>query len=223
VDLVGLLYRPLTRPAAHRVLIGRPRSRQEPERGRFTRANVDDLLGIAWDLYRKRALDLQPQPTIGSAMNLRLACFTLAFLDTLLAEAVDRDYAIELVADAAWWVYRRWARIALATGRLTPWKRTVLGFATIAPHDGRDTVSLRFPFNAPGYLVENVAVARGVGFDVVRCPVAEFFRAQGAADLCLASWCNLDYALAEMTQDGLARSKTLVGGEGRCDFRLNQR
>jgi hypothetical protein len=33
---------------------------------------------------------------------------------------------------------------------------------------------------------------------VVRCPVAEFFRNHAAADLCVSSWCNLDFPLGEM-------------------------
>jgi ubiquinone biosynthesis protein len=80
---------------------------------------------------------------------------------------------------------------------------------------------LRFPFNAPGYLIENVAAQKGTAFDVVRCPIADYFRGQGAADLCSASWCNLDYALAELTHEKLVRTKTLAHGDDRCDFRLN--
>lgn len=92
-----------------------------------------------------------------------------------------------------------------------------LGFARI-DHDGR--VSLRFPFNAPGYVVETVSGVGGTAFDVVKCPVAQYFGGRGAADLCLASWCNLDYALADLTRETLTRTKTLVGGQDRCDFRV---
>jgi hypothetical protein len=81
-------------------------------------------------------------------------------------------------------------------------------------------MSLRFPFNAPGYLIEPVAAQNGTAFDVVRCPIADYFRKQGAVDLCSASWCNLDYALAELTHDKLVRTKTLVRGDDRCDFEL---
>ena len=46
------------------------------------------------------------------------------------------------------------------------------------------------------------------------------FRAHGAADLCRASWCDLDYALAEMQGRRLKRTTTLVEGADRCDFRF---
>ena len=150
-------------------------------------------------------------------MNVRLACFTMAFFDALLAIDTDRAYAIELVADAAWRVYRLWSMIATGLARLTPGKTTALAFA-VAKHGD---VSLRFPFNAPGYLIEAVPADSGTAFDVVRCPIADYFRGQGAIDLCSASWCNLDYALAELTHEKLVRTKTLVRGDGRCDFRLS--
>jgi hypothetical protein len=222
MDWVRLIYQPLTARAARRVLVGRVRSRQAPEAGRFTRADADRFLKTAWTRYRERTPELAPQPTIGSTMNVRLACFTMSFFDALLAESVERDYAIEIIADAAWWVYRLWARIALGMARPNSRNRTALGFAVVA-NDHNGSISLRFPFNTPGYLIETVAADHGVAFDVVRCPVASYFRRQNAIDLCTASWCNLDYALAELTDEKLTRTLTLVGGQDRCDFRLSPR
>ncbi len=219
MDGVRLLYQPLARMAAHRVLIGRLRACDAAEHGRFTGANIDRLLNAAWTNYAERSGSLPPQPTIGSTMNVRLACFTMSFFDALLADGIERGYAIELIADAAWWVYRKWAWIAVLLAHVTQGKK-VLGFATV--NGDRRLVSLRFPFNAPGYRIETVNAEAGTAFDVVHCPVAAFFGAQGAADLCIASWCNLDYPLAEMTREKLVRTKTLVGGQDRCDFRVSE-
>ena len=131
---------------------------------------------------------------------------------------IDRAYAIEIVADAVWRVYRLWSTIALKLTYLTPGRKTSLAFAVASQGDRPGGVSLSFPFNAPGYVIETVPTESGTAFDVVRCPVADYFRKQGAVDLCTASWCNLDYALAEMK---LARTKTLVRSADRCDFRLS--
>ncbi|MDE2135725.1 MAG: L-2-amino-thiazoline-4-carboxylic acid hydrolase [Alphaproteobacteria bacterium] len=221
MDGVRLLYRPLASIAAHRVLIGRLRSRDTAEKGRFTRADVDGLLDAAWMHYRERIGNLPPQPTIGSTMNVRLACFTMSFFDALLVDRIERRYAIELIADAAWWVYRKWAWIAVLLAHMTPGKK-VLGFATVEGNGDRRLISLRFPFNAPGYRIETVNTQVGTAFDVVYCPIAAFFRSQDAADLCIASWCNLDYALAEITREKLVRTKTLAGGQDRCDFRVSE-
>jgi hypothetical protein len=206
MDIVRFVYRPFTTRAARRALVGRSRVRQTPEAGRFTRADVDSLLRTAWTFYAER-----------------LACFTLSFFDALLAVGTDRDYAIEIVADATWNVYQVWARVALAAARVTRGKTTSLGFAISGKRNGHGSVSLRFPFNAPGYLIEPVAVSSGTAFDVVRCPAATYFRGQGAVDLCTASWCNLDYPLSEMTHQALVRTKTLVTGHDRCDFRITEK
>ena len=223
MDYVKFIYRPLAARAARQAVIGRIRARRSPERGRFTRANVDDVLANAWLHYAERAGKLRSEPTVGSRMNVRLACFTMSFFDALLASGVEREYAIELVADAVWRVYRLWSTIALGLTRLTPGKATALAFAVTNDGDHQGCVSLSFPFNAPGYLIEPVAADIGTSFDVVRCPVADYFRGQGAIDLCSASWCNLDSALAELTNEKLVRTKTLVRGDDGCDFRLNKK
>ena len=50
----------------------------------------------------------------------------------------------------------------------------------VSTHGNRQGgVSLRFPFNAPGYLIEPVPANSGTAFDVVRCPIADYFRGQG--------------------------------------------
>jgi hypothetical protein len=102
-------------------------------------------------------------------------------------------------------------------------RATPLGFAKVGDKRGAKSITLRFPFNAPGYLIKRAAGDRGLVFDVVRCPVASYFRKRDAADLCVASWCNLDYALAELTNETLVRTKTLAGGDDRCDFRITKR
>lgn len=216
MDFVRLLYRPLAKRAARHVLIGRVRAPQSPGEGRFTRDNVDDLLNGAWVDYAMRSKKLSREPTIGSRMNVRLACFTMSFFEALMAAGTDRDYAIELISDTAWRVYRLWSGVALVLARVTPGKTTSLAFAV----NRGGGLSLSFPFNAPGYLIKPVPTASGTAFDVVRCPIAEYFRSESAIDLCTASWCNLDYALAELTHEKLIRTKTLVRGDGLCDFRL---
>ena len=111
-------------------------------------------------------------------MNVRLACFTFSFFGALLDEGVERKHAIELVADAAWGIYAVWSRLVSGVARLAA-GNSALGFATKPKRGGR--LSLRFPFNAPGYVIE---------------------------------------AVTEMTNQKLVRTKTLVEGADRCDFRV---
>jgi hypothetical protein len=179
MDYVRFIYRPLAARAARQALVGRNRVRQSPDRGRFTRADVGALLKTAWVDYAERAGKLPPEPTVGSRMNVRLACFTMSFFNALLASGTEREYAIELVADAAWKVYRLWSIIALGLAHLTPGKTTALAFAVGKHGDNPSDVSLRFPFNAPGYIIETVPADSGTAFDVVRCPNRGLFPRAG--------------------------------------------
>ncbi|MEO8901951.1 MAG: hypothetical protein ABI627_10525, partial [Polyangiaceae bacterium] len=97
IDWVKAFYRPLARRATQRVIAGRIRDRLSPGKGRFTRRDVDKLLEGAWDAYDQAVPTLAVQPTRGSTMNVRLACFTLSVFNALLALDVERKYAIELV------------------------------------------------------------------------------------------------------------------------------
>ena len=145
MDMVKLLYEPISKRAARRALLGRTRARLWPEKGRFTRSDVKRLLDAAWRRYDEVLSDLPEQPTRGSTMNVRLACFTFSFFEQLLATGAEREYAIELVADASWQVYQMWARLASAAGRLAHGKSTGLAFAVRKTGDREGLVSLKFP------------------------------------------------------------------------------
>ncbi len=149
MDYVKFIYLPLARGAARQALVGRNRTRGSAERGRFTRLDVDRFLKEAWQSYDKDVAGLPREPTIGSRMNVRLACFTMSFFQALTSAGTDRPYAIELVSDAVWRVYRVWSIVASALAHLTPGKKTALAFAVTSQSRHSAGVSLTFPFNAP--------------------------------------------------------------------------
>ncbi len=214
--LFRLIFKPLSNWAAHRTLVGRNRSRHTPEQSRFTRAEVSALVTQTW----RSVDDLIPiviqEPTFGSRMNVRLAGLTLAFFRSLTTAGTEREYAIELIGDICWKIYQWWGHITLFAARrlhrdvIRDQEKRVYG-------DGYFAMS--FPFNPPGYRAHYVPTEQGVGFDVIRCPVAEYFRAHGAPDLGVGTWCMLDYALAEMGGLRLTRTRTLAAGDKQCDFR----
>jgi L-2-amino-thiazoline-4-carboxylic acid hydrolase-like protein len=217
------LYRPIIRWAARRALVGRNRDRNRSAQGRFTRVEVDRSIDQAWRRFQALAPSLPLEPTVGSRMNVKLAALTISLFQVLLDGGIERAYAIELVSDTIWQVYRKWGRIGQFLDRVLPRAlvkpmRNETDLKRRVRKDG--TVVLNFPFNPPGYLAQYVPTKGALGFDMIRCPVAQVFRAQGAADLCWASWCDLDYALGEMQGIRLQRTTTLVEGADRCDFRL---
>lgn len=67
-----------------------------------------------------------------------------------------------------------------------------------------------FPFSSPDYVMVDIETDDAtVGFDVLRCPVAELFRKAGKADLCFSTWCSLDYPLVRKWGGALGRTTTI--------------
>lgn len=192
-------------------LIGRNRVAYHPEQGRFTRADVRRIAKDAWRSYDNPNASVPKASTVGARMNLQLACITLTFYQTLRAHNVSADDALEYISEAAWRIYRGWGHlpqvIAAALAR-QPLKR--LRVAT--------DLFRRFPFNPPAYLMEDIASEIEVAFHVHRCPVANYFLANDAGEVCVGVWCNQDYALAEQWGGKLKRDKTLAKGDDHCNF-----
>lgn len=201
------------RVAARRGLVGRSRSRTDPTAGRFTPRQVTQVVDEAFSRFLSRVGDLPAEPTLGSRQNVTLAALTLSLLDALEAAGIDRDYAIELTGDICWQFYRQWGRLTKAATRLL--SRDRVRRVRLNVH-----AFLTFLFSRPGYQFDDVEQVDGRSLNVRRCPVADYLGSRGAADLCAGSWCNLDYALAEIWDATLARSGTLVGGADCCDFRF---
>ncbi len=207
------ILKPLLRWATRRALVGRSRSALNSEQGRFTRAEVDRVLQQLWRNYDELVPGIPWEPTFGARMTLRLACATVAAYRALVAAGIEKDEAIRLIADVAW--------VACGKGAALP-GLVARAFARDSVRRLRITTDLvrRFPFNPPGYVIEDVAAANGaVAFDVRRCPVADYFRSHDLGQLCVGTWCSQDYAFAEMWGGKLERKGTLAGGGDRCDFR----
>lgn len=209
--LISIALWPWLSRAARRTLTGRNRDRLDPQRGRFDRDEVRHLLREAWRQYEELRKDLPDEPTRGSRLNVRLAALTLALHRSLCQAGVDAAYAADLVADTGWQIYRVWGRTALGVGS---WgarsKRRRL--------ERMLRLFLRFPFNAPGYLYEWEELPDGIRTEFRRCPVADFFRSQGEAEVCRRTWCTFDFPLGELAGGRYRRTKTLSQGDPVCDM-----
>ena len=211
-----VLVKPWAGWAARSALVGRPRSRRDPARGRFRRADVRRMLRGAWARFDRLRAELPAEPTAGSRLNVMLAALTLAMLDAVVDQGVERNYAVELVGDAAWRIYAQWGRVPRLVARLVtndPARRMRICVNTF----------LRFPFNRPGYRYQDRPEPAGRALDMLRCPVADYLGAHGASDLAVGAWCNLDFELARMWGGTLERHGSLAAGDPRCDFRFKAR
>jgi ubiquinone biosynthesis protein len=202
------------RVAAGRAIVGRNRSRTDPIAGRFTQREVTRFVDDAFGRFERQVPTLPGEPTVGSRQNVMLAALTLSLLEAFEEAGIERAYAIELTGDTCWRFYRHWGRVTKAVTSLVsrdPTRRLRLSVNAF----------LTYPFARPGYRFDDVPEEDGRSLNMVRCPVADYLGQRGAADLCAGSWCNLDYALAEMWGARLERSGTLVGGASCCDFRFH--
>jgi len=199
---VGTWGRLLLTPAAGRAL-----------RGRFSPADIRGVMDDAFEDYEQQRPRIPGEKDIGARLMVHFAALTAGFYRALVARRLPDEDARRLTAQTTWLVYDKMAAIPWALARLTRRGR----YARL-----RRATDLfrRFPFRAPGYDMVDVAAAGNVvAFDVRRCPVAEYFQAQGLSQVCVDAWCNLDVPLAEKWGARLERTGTLAQGAECCDFR----
>ena len=80
-------------------------------------------------------------------------------------------------------------------------------------------IGLKLEFTEPSYHHRRVPVSGGDGFDMLRCPIADYLKSQDASDLCVTAFCSLDFGIFELIGLHLERSGTIAGGAELCDFR----
>lgn len=184
---------------------------------RFARRHLgqetEQLLSETWATYDTLETDIPLQPNIGAMLTTHLAALTLALHRTLVSHARSPEQSHALIHAIGWDIYRRMADPPLELARAItadPAKR--LRIAT--------DLFRRFPFGPPGYGWRDVDAGEDiVAFDCTKCPVADFFAQNGNAELCTATWCALDFPLAEKWGGRLVRPKTIASGHDHCNFR----
>jgi ubiquinone biosynthesis protein len=174
---------------------------------------VADILSQTWERYYDLEPSIAIQPTLGAVFTTHLAAATLAMHEVLLRHGVSATESHRLIYDIGWRLYVQMGEppmlMASAFTR-DPHKR--LKLAT--------DLFRAFPFGPPSYGWTDVPSADGaIAFDCTKCPVAEFFDAHNNSELCVQTWCRLDFPLAEKWGGQLQRSGTIASGAARCDFR----
>jgi hypothetical protein len=104
----------------HQALQGRMWDRSRPERGRLLDHEVDAILGRAWQLVDEMLPEarLEQIPARGDRQNLLFAVLTVAAYRALRDAGLEREYAMELVADVGWKVYERVVALPRGIARL---------------------------------------------------------------------------------------------------------
>ncbi len=143
----------------------------------------------------------------------QLSALTLAMYEALRVAGQSADGATRLIYEVGWLVYTKMGAVPWAmAGAFSQDGYEKLRFAT--------TAFRTFPFDSPSYGWQDRAAGPGVvAFNCLKCPVADYFRAQNESDLCVNTWCKLDYPLARQWGAELTRTGTIASGAPMCDFR----
>jgi ubiquinone biosynthesis protein len=175
--------------------------------------SVDVLLSEAWKRYYELEPSIAIQPTRGAVFTTHLAAATLALHEVLLRHGISAADSHRLIYDIGWRIYVQMGEIPLL----------VASAVTRDPHKRLKLATdlfRTFPFGAPSYQWRDVMSTDGsIAFDCTKCPVAEFFGKHDASELCVQTFCQLDFPLAEKWGGRLLRTGTIASGAARCDFR----
>jgi ubiquinone biosynthesis protein len=175
--------------------------------------SISDVMKQTWARYYELEPTVAIQPTLGAVFTTHAATLILAMHETLLGHGVAATESHRLIYDMGWSVYRQMAEPPLLiASAFTRDPRKRLKLAT--------DLFRSFPFGSPGYEWRDVPSPDGaIAFDCVKCPVAEFFASHNASELCVQTFCRLDFPLAQTWGGRLERSGTIASGAQRCDFR----
>ena len=183
----------------------------------FDSATIESIVSATFVDYESQRPQIPSETAAGGRLMVHCAALTIGLYRALVAHGVARLQARSLTAAITWRVYKKLAAVPTGLTKLP-------GRSTRDRVKRATDLFRRFPFSAPSYvMVDVVDEPETVAFDVRRCPVAEYFLAQGLPELCVESWCNLDIPLAEKWGAHLERSQTIVGGADHCDFRWRVR
>jgi L-2-amino-thiazoline-4-carboxylic acid hydrolase len=179
----------------------------------MSREQSAGILTPVWRLYDAETPQVSTTEGVGPTLVLHLAAITIAFHQALIDAGYEDEAAAQLVADVAWVVYRKMGAFVSLLSRFAAKDQ----FERIRT---ATRIFRRFPFGSPAYQWKEIRAAPNtVAFDCTHCPAAEYFASRNRADLCVRTFCNLDFPLAKDWSAELQRTGTIAGGAKRCDFR----
>ena len=149
----------------------------------------------------------------GVRLLLKLACKNIALYRSLLHCHVDKEKALfimenvqcEFTKNFASFIHGLSGLVCRDAQRRLEWVDKFLWKFLFTP-----------PFRRTSYSIEENSIA----FKVVRCPIANYFKAYTHSELCKSAFCNLYYHWAELGGVTLDRSRTLASGASYCGFRF---
>ncbi len=180
---------------------------------KMSRDEADGTLESVWRNYAEAAPAVPKGEGFGPTIVLHLAAITIALHQTLVDSGRSDEAAAQLVVDVGWVIYRKMGAVAWMLSR-------TVGKDEFRRMKAATQMFRRFPFSSPAYQWKEVAAeANVVAFNCERCPAAQYFASKNKSDLCVRTFCNLDFPLAKDWGAELERTGSIAGGADHCDFR----
>ena len=155
------------------------------------------------------------RPRHGFALNRLMAIMQghAALYPRLRAHGLSPAAAGEIIEAINWQIFGPSTRLAFALSRLRSGRRL---------RRVRWIIDLLFRvvFTAP-FRRQMQADGDGLWFDVLACPLADYFRAQNLPELTHYAACQLDYRMAQVWGVHLQRQHTIAQEAPLCDFRFH--
>lgn len=153
----------------------------------------------------------RPRHSLGVNIFLRYMEWDNALYRALQEHGMPQEQASQLIEEINWEVFGAGTMASFTLSRLRSkqlqtriqWVLDLMFFALFTK-----------PFRKVSVPSDN-----GIAFDVVCCPVADYFRQQGIPELTRYAACNLDHRMAQTWGVKLERTQTIAQGDTRCDFR----
>jgi len=177
--------------------------------------HLSEFSNEVWTEYSYRTEIVKKKETFGANIMVKLSLLTLIIYEKLLTNNNDKQTAIKLTSRINWIIYENLThKFWFFTGFFSkrPIKRVKKAMNFFIKY---------FPYTSPGYEMKILKTENKiVAFNVTKCPAADFFQEHNLNELCIESWCNLDYPLAEKWNVKLERNKTIAKGNELCDFKF---
>jgi len=207
--------------SVYHVMIGRYRDPENPELGRYVKADIKPILRKTHHNVKKLALDVNfsRYRSLGNRLMTLLGVYSLSAYRAMRDSGISQEYALELFGDVGWRLYASGIKLPLSIIRpFTSNPQVRLNFVL--------RVFLYFPFSEDpaGYQRKHWKEDDRYCTDWTRCVVYDYFKSHGTdgeIEFFRRTWCHYDYAFPRLIHpDGFyERPHTLSNGDDVCDMR----
>lgn len=164
-----------------------------------------------WEIYLFEAPTIPQQKNLRTTLVMNFACLTFSGYTAMIEAGMAKQEVIDSIYDLTWDITARSTRLANRISKL------LIKDASRRMEYLVDLV-MKLVFSPPAYQTQKGVVQGGFFMDVCSCPVAEYMISKDAAELCVQTWCGVDFGLVELIGGRLERSGTRAMGKEKCDF-----